>query len=79
MPQSHHGTPVVPEQGTPAVPEWGTLLVPEQGTPAVLERDMPLWHCSLQQQVPGQDRMLLLVWGFTMQGPSIPPAETSPA
>lgn len=63
MPQSHHGTPVVPEQGTPAVPEWG----------------MPLWHCSLQQQVPGQDGMLPLVWGFTMKGPTIPPAETSPA
>lgn len=80
-------TAVVLEQGMPAMPEQGTpmLLVPEEGTTAmteggqilaVLEQDLATCHCSLWQQVPGQDGMLLLAQGFMMRKHTISPAET---
>lgn len=48
-------------------------------TLAVLDQDLPMCHCSLWQQVPGQDEMLLLAQGFVMRRHTIPPAETIPA
>lgn len=45
-------------------------------TLAVLEQDLATCHCSLWQQVPGQDGMLLLMQGFVMRKHTIPPAET---
>ena len=88
------GTPVVLEQGTlavlergaRAVPEQGTLstlergipVVPEQGTLAVPEQSMPTQRCSLRQQVPRQDGMLLLAWGFAMRRPPHSPCRDQP-
>lgn len=68
MLQSHCGAPAVPERDTPAMLEWGT--------PVVLEQGMPMRHRGLGQQVPGQDRMLLLVQGFVGRRPTIPLLQT---
>lgn len=41
-------------------------------TLAVLEQDLAMCHCSLWQQVPEQDGMLLLAPGFVMRRHTIP-------
>lgn len=55
------------------------MLQSHHGASAVPEQGIPTRHCSLRQQVLGQDGVLLLTRGFAMRIPAIPPAETGPA